>query len=217
MPINIIVVEDYQIILKGIKLILERYPDFRVVGEAKDGAEAVELAGRLKPDIILMDTNLPKLSGFEAARQIKNQNPKTKILMFTTHNNERSVDEARRIGIDGYLAKDCSVDELIKAVQIIIEGTKYFRSLKGKGSSQPQFSFSTTDGNTATPFNTLTKREREVLKLIAEGHTNKEIAQMLFLSVKTIESHRTNIMEKLDAHKTAELVRCAIRNGLISP
>jgi len=191
-------------------MILAAQPDMEVVGEASNGNEAVELVKSLEPDVVIMDVNMAELNGIEGARRISEATPKTKILALSMHRDAVYVREMLRAGAKGYLVKDIDDDALIDAVRAVARGDAYL---------SPAIANSVLDEyrkHVTNPIDLLTPREREVLQLVAEGKTNKEIATHLSLSVYTVEAHRSRLMEKLNLHSTGDLVRFAIRNGFIA-
>ncbi len=190
-------------------MLLAAQPDMDVVGEARNGREAVDLAQSLQPDIVVMDVSMPELNGIEAARRIADAAPRARVLALSMHRDSVYVREILRAGARGYLLKDAQEDDLLNAVRAVS---------KGEGYLSPSVSDAVLNDyrkHVTDPIDLLTSREREVLQMIAEGQTNKEIAGTLNLSVYTVEAHRGRIMEKLNLHSTGELVRFAVRNGLI--
>jgi len=212
-PYKIVIAEDHTILRQGLRALLSFDPDFEVVGEAKDGRAAVRSVETLSPDLLLMDLSMPRMTGMEAITEIKKRSPATKIVVLTVHKGEEYILSALKAGADGYLLKDAGHDELMTAVKNVLAGKRYLSPdisekviggyLEGKR------------GLTATPWDTLTQREREVLKLIAEGYKNKEVAEYLFISLKTVEKHRSNLMRKLDLHNTAALTAFAMKRGIV--
>jgi DNA-binding NarL/FixJ family response regulator len=202
---KIILTEDHNIVREGLKKLLEEDSSIQVVGEAQNGKEAIQLAEKLVPDLMLMDISMPVLNGIEATRIIKRKNPGIKILILSMYDDEEYIKEVLNVGASGYLLKEALAKNLISAMKIIDKGGTYFDDKILK-----QLNKKTTE-NTRTTFDTLTSKEKEVLKLIGEGHSNKEIAGLLSRSVKTIETHRSNIMRKLSIHKLADLIRYAIK------
>ncbi len=208
------IVEDHTILRQGLRALLSSDPDFEIVGEAEDGREAVRLADTLSPDLIIMDLSMPKMTGTEAISEIKKRNTDTKIVVLTVHKGEDYVLSALKAGADGYVLKDANRDELATAIKKVLEGKRYL---------SPDISGKVIEGylegkkalRTRTSWDTLTQREREILKLVAEGYKNKEVAESLFISVKTVQKHRSNLMEKLDLHNTAALTVFAIEKGLV--
>jgi DNA-binding NarL/FixJ family response regulator len=212
---RIVIAEDHTILREGLRALLSSSPDFEVVGEAEDGREAIRCVEKLKPDLILTDLSMPRMNGMEAIREIKKQSPKTKILVLTVHRTEEYILATLKAGADGYLLKDSTHTELMMAVKNVISGKHYISPgisekviegyVEGKKTLKPR-----------TSWETLTQREREILKLIAEGYRNKEIADDLCISVKTVEKHRANLMEKLNLHNVQALTAFAIEKGLVS-
>ena len=210
---RIVIAEDHTILREGLRSLLSSEPELRVVGEAKDGREAIRRVEQLEPDLILMDLSMPRMNGVEAIREIKNRIPETKVLALTVHKAEEFVLEVLQAGADGYVLKDASSEELVMAIRSVLEGQRYL---------SPAVSQMVIEGYLAgrktgeSSWDTLTKREREILKLIAEGHKNKEIADYLCISVKTVEKHRANLMKKLDLHSAAALTAYAMERGLVT-
>lgn len=206
--IKILLADDHTIVRQGLKLILSSQSDLQVVGEAANGHETVELAQQLKPDVVLLDVAMPELNGIEATRRMMEVNPRLRILVLSMHKEAVYVREILKAGARGYLLKDVIDTELLNAVRSVARGDGYI-SPAVSGALLSDYRQNVTD-----PADLLTKREREVLQLIAAGKTNKEVAAQLNLSVYTVDSHRGKIMEKLNLHSTGELVRFAIKNGL---
>jgi two-component system response regulator NreC len=207
--IRILLADDHAMVRHGFRLILASEPDMEIVGEAGNGREAVELAERLKPDVVVMDVAMPELNGTEATRRLANTCPRTYVLALSMHKDSVYVREILRAGARGYLLKDSIDSDLRAAVRAIS---------RGEGFLSPAVSeavLSDYRRQAADPVDLLSAREREVLQMIAEGKTNKEIANILKLSVYTVEAHRGRVMEKLNLHSTAELVRFAMRKGLV--
>jgi DNA-binding NarL/FixJ family response regulator len=206
--IRILLADDHTILRQGLKLILSSQPDLQVVGEAANGHEVVGLAQELRPDIVLLDVAMPELNGIDATRRMMEANPKLRILVLSMHKEAVYVREILRAGARGYLLKDVIDTELLNAVRSVARGDGYVSPAVSSAL------LSDYRQNIHNPIDLLTKREREVLQLIAEGKTNKEVAAKLNLSVYTVDSHRGKIMEKLNLHSTGELVRFAIKHGL---
>lgn len=206
---RILLADDHQVVRRGFGLILSAQPGWEIAGEAANGREAVELAERLQPDLVVMDVSMPELNGIEATRRIAEFAPRCRILALSMHRDTVYVREILRAGAHGYLLKDASDQDLVDAVRAVSNGQGYL-SPAVSDAVLSDYRKHVTD-----PIDLLTSREREVLQLIAEGKTNKEIAQDLNLSVYTVDSHRGRIMEKLNLHSAGELIRFAIRNGLI--
>lgn len=210
MSTSVLLADDHQIVRQGLRVLLER-EGFEVVGEASDGHEALELASRLKPDVAVIDFVMPRLNGLDSAVQIQKHSPRTKTILLTMYTEDQYVLEAFRHGLRGYVIKTQAAGDLVQAIREVMRQAVYL---------SPGISRTVVDAylsKTDVPQEPLTPREREVLQLVAEGKTTKEIAAMLGLSVKTAETHRTKIMRKLEIHETAGLVRYAIRRGLVRP
>lgn len=206
---RILLADDHAVVRHGFRMILDAQPDFEVVGEVANGREAVEQATVLQPDVVIMDVTMPELNGIEATRRIAEAAPRARVLALSMHRDSVYVREILRAGARGYLLKDSSEGDLVAAVRAIAQGEGYLSPAVSEAVL--------TDyrKHVTNPIDLLTSREREVLQLIAEGKTNKEIATGLSLSVYTVEAHRGKIMEKLNLHSTGELVRFSLRNGLI--
>ncbi len=207
--IRILLADDHAVVRQGFKMILEAQPDMEIVGEAGNGREAVETAEKLRPDVVVMDVAMPELNGIEAARRLVDTNPHAKVLALSMHKDSVYVREILRAGARGYLLKDSVAADLVAAVRAVASGQSWL---------SPAVSNAVLDDyrrHVTNPIDLLTSREREVLQMLAEGKTNKEIAGVLNLSVYTVDAHRGRIMEKLNLHSINELVRFAVRNGLI--
>jgi len=207
--IRIVLADDHPVVRQGFRLILAAQPDMEVVGEAADGRQAVELAANTKPDVLVMDVAMPGLNGIEATRRVFRLAPRTRILALSMHKDSIYVREILRAGARGYLLKDSIDQDLLAAVRSLARGEGYLSPAVSEAVLTDYRKYVTN------PLDLLTSREREVLQMIAEGRTNKEIASALNLSVYTIDAHRGRIMDKLNLHSTGELVRFAMRNGLI--
>ena len=214
MTITVLLAEDHTIVRKGLRSLLDPVVDIEVVGEAENGRDAVEQAERSNPDIIVMDHAMPILNGLEATRQIKRRQPETKILILTMHTNEEYVFQFLKAGASGYLVKQSAPDELVAAIRAVADGQSFLSPSISKTLIE-EFVRQTQEQGTGDSYALLTEREREVLQLVAEGHTNREIGDELHISVKTAAVHRTNIMNKLDLHSMADLTKYAIRKGII--
>ena len=207
--IRILLADDHVMVRQGFKLILAAQPDMEIVGEADNGREAVELAGKLHPDVVVMDVAMPDLNGIEATRRLIASSPRTRVLALSMHKDSVYVREILRAGARGYLLKDAFDRDLLSAVRAVAGGEGYL-SPTVSDAVLTDYRRHVTD-----PLDRLSSREREVLQLIAEGKTNKEIATALKLSVYTVDAHRGRIMEKLNLHSVGELVRFAVRHGLV--
>jgi DNA-binding NarL/FixJ family response regulator len=213
--VNIVLADDHTILREGLRALLTSDSNFEIVGEARDGREAVRCVEKLLPDLLLMDLSMPRMSGMDAIREIKRRYPDTKIIALTVHKTEEYLLTTLQAGADGYVLKDATHDELIMAIKNVMGGKSYLSPgvsekviegyLEGKGNSL-----------SVSSWETLSPREREVLKLIAEGYKNKEIAEDLCISLKTVEKHRANLMKKLDLHNAAALTVYAVERGLVN-
>lgn len=213
--IRVLLADDHQLMRSGVRLMLERENDLSVVGEASDGREAVALASSLKPDVVVMDIGMPNLNGNEAALQMIQERPELAVVMLSMHSDESYVLRALKAGARGYLLKDSAEADLIKAVHVVAGGKSFFSPAVSKVLLDDYVRKLKRSG-TEDAYDLLTPREREVLQLIAEGKSNKDIANLLNLSVYTVESHRSNLMEKLNLRGLPELILYAVRRGIIS-
>ena len=207
--IRVLLADDHAVVRQGFKMILSAQPDMEIVGEAGNGREAVELAEQLRPDIVVMDVAMPELNGIEATRRLAASVPHARVVALSMHKDSVYVREILRAGARGYLLKDSVAADLVSAIRAVARGEGYL---------SPAVSNAVLDDyrrHVTNPIDLLTSREREVLQMLAEGKTNKEIAVVLNLSVYTVDAHRGRIMEKLNVHSINELVRFAVRNGLI--
>jgi DNA-binding NarL/FixJ family response regulator len=212
---RIVLAEDHTILREGVRSLLSSSPDLEIVGEAEDGREAIRCVEKLKPDLVLMDLSMPRMNGMEAVIEIKRRASETKILVLTVHKTEEYILATLQAGADGYLLKDSTHAELLIAVKYVLGGKTYI----SPGISDKVLEGYLQDRKTLkkrSAWDTLTKREREILKLIAEGYKNKEIAGDLCISIKTVEKHRANLMEKLDLHNVQALTVYAMERGLVS-
>ncbi len=210
---SVLLVDDHKIFREGIRELIEKSGEFHVVAEASDGREAVELAALHRPDLALIDIWLPKLSGIDAAGQIRQAVPRCKVVMMSQHETASYVEAALREGARGYVVKTAAFTDLTAALRAAVDGKCY---LSPEVASLVVDSFHRPSGEYASPLQSLTGREREVLQLIAEGYSSKEVAGHLSVSIRTVEAHRASVMGKLDIHKVAGLVRFAIREGVIA-
>jgi DNA-binding NarL/FixJ family response regulator len=214
MGVRIILAEDHRITREGLVNLLEERSDMQVVGEAENGREAVRLATELSPDLVIMDVTMPDLNGIDATRIITSGSNNTKVIALSMYSDKQFVQGMIQAGASGYLLKDCAFEELVSAIQAVIQGDTYLSPGIAGIVVQDYLNKLTTDRSSADTV--LTNREREVLQLIAEGNSTKEIAARLSVSVKTVETHRRQIMEKLGIFSIAELTKYAIREGLTS-
>lgn len=212
---KLFIVEDHTILREGLKALLSTKPEWEIVGEAGEGDAAIRGVEKLQPDLVLMDLSLPKMNGTEAIREIKRRCPNTKIVALTVHKTEEYISAAFKAGAEGYVLKDATHAELELAIRHVLSGKKFI---------SPGISEKIVAGylekkkaeSLLTPWDTLTPRERSILKLIAEGYKNKEIADYLCISVKTVEKHRSNLMQKLNLHNVSDLTAYAIAKGLVT-
>lgn len=211
-PVRILIADDHSIIRAGIRSLLESSPDFQVVGEASNGKEAISQIHQLQPDVLLSDLSMPKTNGTDAIYRIKSRYPEIKVLVLTVHKTEEYVYAALKAGANGYILKDDTSKDLIDAIHNILAG-KIFLS-PGICNGVVSRYLSDPNNNPTTSIDQLTTREREVMKLIAEGYRNKDIAEYLTISLKTVEKHRSNMMKKLDIHSASEITSYAIKNGV---
>lgn len=212
---RMILADDHQLVRAGLRALLQSFPDVEVLAECGDGREALALVDRMQPDVLLLDVTLPGLNGLEVALRVPKYSPKTRVLILSMHAGAEYVGQALRAGVAGYLIKDSAVDELRIALDAIRLGRKYL----SPAISQAVLSGYLRTGDTPperAQIDVLTPRQREVLQLITEGHGTREIASRLHLSVKTVETHRSQLMERLDIHDVPGLVRFSIRVGLVS-
>jgi DNA-binding NarL/FixJ family response regulator len=210
---RIVIADDHTILREALKALLSSNPGFEVVGEAEDGREAIQAVKKSTPDLILIDLSMPRMNGMDAIREIKKQHPETKVLVLTVHKTEEHLLASLQSGADGYISKDANRSELEIAIKSVLGGKSYL---------SPEISEKVIEGylegrkTLKSRWDTVSQREREVLKLVAEGYTNKEIADFLFVSVKTVEKHRANLMKKLDLHNVSALTAFAMKKGLIT-
>lgn len=212
MTARLLIADDHGVVRSGLRLLLDKQPDMQVVGEAADGAEAVVVALAQRPDLCILDVSMPKLTGLQAAREIRAQAPEIAVLMLSMHDDERYLFEALKAGAGGYVLKMEADTALVDAIRAVLRGEPFLTNAAEERYIREWMSDSATG-----PSEPLTPREQEVLKLIAEAHTNRAIGEVLHLSEKTVESHRANILRKLGMRDRVELVRYAIRRGLIEP
>lgn len=206
--IRVLLADDHRILRQGVRMLIDSQKDMEVVGEAKTGREAIEEARRLKPDVVVMDVSMPELNGIEGTRHICDEMKHTRVLALSMHKDAVYVREILRAGARGYLLKDSEDDDLVRAIRCVHRGEAFL---------SPAISdavLSDYRKHVSNPVDLLTSREREILTLVADGKTNKEIANALNLSVYTVESHRGSVMEKLNLHNAGDIVRFALRNGL---
>jgi DNA-binding NarL/FixJ family response regulator len=209
-----LIADDHRIVREGLQSLVEKENDLEVIGMADNGRQALTLIRRLKPDVVIMDIAMPELNGIDATRQIADEVPGVKVIALSMHSEKQFVEGMLRAGAAGYLLKESAFEELIKALRIVCAGKKYLSPDVTDIVLRDYLSPADENNNAQAP--DLTLREREVLQLVAEGRATKEIAERLNISIKTVESHRRNIMDKLDLHTVAELTKYAVRHGLTS-
>jgi two-component system response regulator NreC len=212
---RIVIAEDHTILREGLRALLSSAPDLEIIGEAVNGRDAIQCAETMEPDLILMDLSMPKMSGMDAVREIKRRSPGIKVLVLTVHKTDEYILASLEAGADGYVLKDATKTELMSAITTVLKGKRYL---------SPEVSGKVIDGYLAgkksikvrSVWDVITSREREILKLVAEGYKNKEIADYLCISAKTVDKHRTNLMKKLDLHSVSALTALAIEKGLVA-
>ena len=212
---KILIVEDHTLLRVGLRALLSQDPEIEIAGESEDGREAVRAIGTINPDLVLMDLSMPRTNGIDAIREIKRRYPGVRVLVLTVHKADEYIHESLKAGADGYILKDATHEELRTAIHTVLRGKTYLSpDISGKvitgylgGGNGTRFS---------SAWDSVTHRERQVLKLVAEGHSNKHIAEYLCLSVKTVEKHRANLMKKLDLHNASTLTAFAIDRGLVT-
>ncbi len=214
--VRVLVAEDHAVVREGIRMILDAQPDVEVIGEARDGEEAVRLAHTLRPDVVIMDISMPKMNGVQATQELKRHHPEMQVLILTMHEEESYVFQLLRLGAAGYVLKRAAATDLVEAVRAASRGEAFLYPAVARSVVQDYLDRMRA-GEGGGRYDGLTDREREILVLIAEGLTNSQIADRLFISVKTVQTHRAHIMEKLDLHDRSLLVRYAVRKGLIQP
>ena len=210
--VKILVVDDHAVMRDGIRALLGLQDDIEIVGEASEGKEAIEKAQELRPDVVVMDIAMPSMDGLEATRRILRKNPGIKVLVLTQYDNREYILSSIKAGASGYVPKRALGSELISAIRAVCRGDSFLYPSAAKALVE----HFRQQAEETEPYDRLTAREREVLKLIAEGHTSREIAGMLFISLKTVLGHRAKIMEKLDIHNRTELIKYAMRKGLVT-
>ncbi|HXG12490.1 MAG TPA: response regulator transcription factor [Gemmataceae bacterium] len=213
MTVTLLLADDHQIVRQGLRAILKAVTDFRLVGEAADGPEAVRLVERLQPDVLVLDLMLPGLNGLEVTRHVARRFPRTRIVILSMHSNEAYVVEALRAGATGYVLKESGAEDLVQAIRQAALGRRYLSPSISETALGAYVQM--TESTPLDPYQTLTFREREVLQLTAEGHSAAEIAERLFISRRTVETHRANLMRKLGVRNQKELTRYAVQRGIL--
>lgn len=214
-PIRILLADDHTLMRGGIRLLLERQPDFKVIAEAGNGRDAVALAEAENPAVVVMDIGMPQLNGIDAARQMVTRDPKVAVIILSMHSDESYVLRALKAGARGYLLKDSAEAELIKAIRSVCEGRTYFSPAISRMLLE-DYIRQLQQRNEEDSYELLSTREREILQLVAEGKSNKDVANLLNVSVYTVETHRTHILQKLNLHSVPELILYAVRKGIIT-
>ena len=212
---RIVIAEDHRILREGLRSLLTGNPDYQVVGEAENGMDAIRCSEKHSPDLLLIDLSMPKMDGLDAIREIRTRRPETRILVLTVHKAEEYVFEALKAGADGYLLKDATHEELKLAINSVLIGKTFL----SPGISEKLIEGYLAGGKpfeSTSPKQCLTQRERQILKMIAEGNRNRDIARFLGISIKTVEKHRSNFMRKLDLHNSSEITAFAMREGMIA-
>ncbi len=209
-PIKVVIVDDHQVVLDGFIARLKMESGIDVVGTASNGLEAIEVVKSLQPDVVLMDVSMPLMNGIDATRLIREELPHIKVLMLTMHDNREYIMKVMQVGAVGYMLKEISAEKMVQAIKTVNQGSTYFCE------SVTQTLFSQEVAPAAQKPNPLSRREEAVLKLVAEGHSNKKIASLLDISCRTVETHRQNIKHKLDLHSIAELAKYALEKGLVT-
>lgn len=210
---TIVLADDHHIVRQGLRSLLEAEPDFSVIGETGDGLEAAQLVERLQPDVLVLDLMMPSLNGLEVTRQVSQRSPQTHVVILSMYANEAHVLEALRAGAVAYVLKESTAAELVRAVREAVAGRRYLSPPLSERAIEVYMQ--KAESAALDPYETLTAREREVLYLVAEGHTNAEIADRLFISRRTVETHRANLMRKLDLRTQTDLISYALRRGIV--
>jgi len=213
--IKVLIVDDHAVLRQALRMLLENQQEVEVVGDAGNGREALDAVEKLHPDVVLMDMVMPGLNGLEATRQIRRRAPKAKVLILTGYMEDEQILAALRAGASGYVVKKSDVEELLLGIQSVHRGNTYFSSAISDGDAVQDYLWQAKKPEAKSGYDLLTSREREVLQLIAEGYSNQRIANELFISVKTVEAHKAHIMSKLHAQNRTDLIRYAIRKGIV--
>jgi DNA-binding NarL/FixJ family response regulator len=211
--VSVLLVDDHPIVRQGLRNLLESIPEFRVIGEAGDGLQALEMVEKVQPQVLVIDVMMPGLTGIEVTQRVKRQWPATKVIILSMQNNEAYVVSALKSGASGYILKDTGPEELVDAIRTVVKGERYLS--KQLSERLINAYVSKVDEAEVDPYDTLTNREKEILHLVAEGYTNNEIAERLFISPRTAELHRSNVINKLGLKNQVDLVRFAIKRGIL--
>jgi two-component system response regulator NreC len=212
--ISIVVADDHEIVREGLRRLLEAEPDFKVCAEAADGREVMNRVASTQPDVVILDITMPNLGGLETLEKIRSEHERTKVILLSVHSDPPFIQSAVSLGVDGYVLKNGPATEIVTAVREVMNGGSYFSPAVAKEIVEQ---LRAPQAKSEDPFSVLSSREREVLRLIADGLSAKEVAVELSISTKTVEAHRTSLMRKLNVRKATELVRYALRHGLIEP
>jgi DNA-binding NarL/FixJ family response regulator len=215
--LQILIVDDHEVVRRGLRVLIEPHPGWEVCGEAKDGREAVVKAKKLEPDVVVMDIGMPELNGLEATRQILKAARRTEVLILTAHESEQLVREVLEAGAHGYVLKSAAGCDLVNAIEALSKHEAFFTNSVARIVLQSYGKKGLPEESSGEPPLLLSPREREIIQLLAEGKSNNEVAEVLYISAKTVETHRAHIMEKLNLHSIAELVHYAIRNQIVVP
>ena len=213
MSVTVLLVDDHPIVRQGLRNLLDSMPDFKVVGEAGDGLQALEMVEKVQPQVLVIDVVMPGLTGLEVTQRVKRQWPAVKVIILSMQNNEAYVVSALKNGASGYILKDTGPEELVDAIRTVVKGERYLSKQLSERIINAYVS--KMDEAEVDPYDTLTNREKEVLHLVAEGFTNQEIAERLFISPRTAELHRSNVLNKLSLKNQVDLVRFAIKRGIL--
>jgi DNA-binding NarL/FixJ family response regulator len=216
-PLRLLVVDDHAVVRRGVRALLESRPDWEVCGEAADGQEAIRKAAELKPDIVVLDISLPGLNGLEATSRILKESPESEVLILTMHHSEELAQQVIKAGARGYVLKSDADQSLVAAVERLSQHQTFFTSRVAEFVTEAGVRGENTRHVVEDPSRRMTSRERQIVQLVAEARSTKEVASQLGISVKTVEAHRTNVMRKLRIRSVSELVRYAIRNGIVQP
>ncbi len=209
---RVLIVDDHPLVRKGIRSVLEAEPSIEVVGEASDGMEALKECAALNPDVMILDITMPLLNGLEVSSRVRSEHPRTKVILLTMHEEDEYFFQALSVGASGYMVKGARSEELITAIHSVMQGGVYLQPSLAK-----ELVTDYLRTKAATAYDGITQREVEVLQLIAEGLTNKQIGEKLFISITTVQTHRAHLMEKLNLHTQADLIKYAMRKGLLKP